>query len=579
MGDLFTGMGMTEEAAGALAMKATELSYDLASFNNVSDARASEAMTKAMLGEFESMKALGVQFSVNTINESDYAKAIGKTWEQMSRAERAEAVYQEALKQSPNAIGDAERSAMSYTNQMKRLQARTLEVYETIGKYLLPIFTPIITKMGDMAEKVRDVITTFGKLYAETGNLKEAFTGTFGTADEIIANFSNVIGQMGEKMLAALPQVMSVVGNIASTLMDGLIVILPQLLSIGMQMITQVANGLTQAMPQIFAKAMELIQGLVNSLIANGPALIVAGLNMVMSVLAGIVQSLPQLVMMGLQLVLMLAQGLVQALPQLISKGVEAIVNFIRGIKENFPQMLSTAMEIIKTLATGIGQALPQLILAGIQIIFELGAAILQNLPQILTIGWQIIVALVEGIFNGLGQFLGSVAEKVSGWFKSIFGKGDDKEKVKKEGKDTSKAMADGVKERIDENKSSVEDKTKELSTSVESGLNTVGDKGAAAGNQAGIDTTNALTNSMGGMSNGVDAGFNEASKAVQQGATNMYNGAKQSFTKLEQVGKQAGTNLYNGVKVSMVKLEQAVKQSCSNIYNQGGNKIGRAHV
>ena len=57
--DLMIGMGMTEEVAGDLSKKYTELAYDLASFNNVQDSTALEAMTKAMFGETEMAKQLG----------------------------------------------------------------------------------------------------------------------------------------------------------------------------------------------------------------------------------------------------------------------------------------------------------------------------------------------------------------------------------------------------------------------------------------------------------------------------------------------------------------------------------------
>ena len=49
--DLMIGMGMSEEVAGDLSKKYTELAYDLGSFNNVNDATALEAMTKAMFGK------------------------------------------------------------------------------------------------------------------------------------------------------------------------------------------------------------------------------------------------------------------------------------------------------------------------------------------------------------------------------------------------------------------------------------------------------------------------------------------------------------------------------------------------
>ena len=95
--DLMIGMGMTEDVAGDLSQKYTELAYDLASFNNVQDSTALEAMTKAMFGETEMAKQLGLNLSATTMENSEYVKSLGKKWSAMTQAEKAEAYYQEAL--------------------------------------------------------------------------------------------------------------------------------------------------------------------------------------------------------------------------------------------------------------------------------------------------------------------------------------------------------------------------------------------------------------------------------------------------------------------------------------------------
>lgn len=86
--DLMIGMGMTEDVAGDLSQKYTELAYDLASFNNVQDSTALEAMTKAMFGETEMAKQLGLNLSATTMENSEYVKSLGKKWSAMTQAEK-----------------------------------------------------------------------------------------------------------------------------------------------------------------------------------------------------------------------------------------------------------------------------------------------------------------------------------------------------------------------------------------------------------------------------------------------------------------------------------------------------------
>jgi hypothetical protein len=61
-GDLLTGFGFTQESALDLSDQVNQLAVDLASFTNFSGGAkgASEALTKALLGERESVKALGI---------------------------------------------------------------------------------------------------------------------------------------------------------------------------------------------------------------------------------------------------------------------------------------------------------------------------------------------------------------------------------------------------------------------------------------------------------------------------------------------------------------------------------------
>ena len=70
-GDLLVGFGFTEDAALDLSKKVNELAVDLASFTNFSGGAegASLALTKALLGERESIKSLGI-----AITEADLKK-------------------------------------------------------------------------------------------------------------------------------------------------------------------------------------------------------------------------------------------------------------------------------------------------------------------------------------------------------------------------------------------------------------------------------------------------------------------------------------------------------------------------
>jgi len=155
-GDLLTGFGFTGEAALDLATKVNELAVDLASFTNYSGGAegASAALTKALLGERESLKSLGI-----SILEADVKSKVlelrqkGITFE-TERQAKAYATLLIAQEQSKNAIGDFSRTSESFANQMRILKARLSDVAIELGDKLLPIATELIGKAKDIVEKI-----------------------------------------------------------------------------------------------------------------------------------------------------------------------------------------------------------------------------------------------------------------------------------------------------------------------------------------------------------------------------------------------------------------------------------------
>jgi hypothetical protein len=154
-GDLLSGFGFTQEAALDLSEQVNKLAVDLASFTNVQGGsqRASRALTKALLGERESVKELGI-----AILESDVkAKVLeltqqGLTFE-TNRQAKAYATLQIAMEQSKNAIGDFARTQDSAANRARVAAARLRDIADTIGMALLPAVNDALSVVLDLTEK------------------------------------------------------------------------------------------------------------------------------------------------------------------------------------------------------------------------------------------------------------------------------------------------------------------------------------------------------------------------------------------------------------------------------------------
>lgn len=179
-GDLLTGFGFTQEKALELSNQVNELAVDLASFTNFSGGAegASAALTKALLGERESLKSLGVAISEDLVKKK-VATLVAEGSKFASLAEaKAVATLAIAVDQSKNAIGDYARTKASAANTSRLLSEKTIELREKFGKFLLPVqikvtkaLISMIDAMNSLSPSTKKIILVVAGVLAVAGPL------------------------------------------------------------------------------------------------------------------------------------------------------------------------------------------------------------------------------------------------------------------------------------------------------------------------------------------------------------------------------------------------------------------------
>ena len=179
-GDLLSGFGFQGDFALDISNQVQQLAVDLASFTNFSGgaAGASAALTKALLGERESIKSLGIAIQEADVNARVLANTQrGLTFE-TERQARAVATLQLAQEQSQNAIGDFARSQDSLANTLRVLRARFNDLAREFGTILLPTINRIVGALTTFAnfistlpEPVKVLALQIGILVASIGPL------------------------------------------------------------------------------------------------------------------------------------------------------------------------------------------------------------------------------------------------------------------------------------------------------------------------------------------------------------------------------------------------------------------------
>lgn len=156
-GDLSTSIGFTQKSAADMSVELVGLAGDLASFKNVQIDVAQTALKGIFTGETEALKNLGINVTENVLRQSEFFKALGKNFNQLTLLEKTQIRFNEVIKQSSNAIGDYKRTQDGVANSTRNLQESVKELGEQFGKELLPLASDVIKTLKGVVDRMRSM--------------------------------------------------------------------------------------------------------------------------------------------------------------------------------------------------------------------------------------------------------------------------------------------------------------------------------------------------------------------------------------------------------------------------------------
>ena len=181
--NLLVGFGMTRKAGAEMAEQMTSLALDLASFGNMDETASVNAMTKAVMGESEAAKMLGAVLNDSTRAQAMATLGLKGTYDKLDQLTKMQVNYQAILQQSPDAIGDCQRSLDSYESTKKRYIAKLKEIKTIVGQFFLPTYQKILsigakglTMIRDWLQKLTDLTDKLGGSQRVLSVLAAAFT-------------------------------------------------------------------------------------------------------------------------------------------------------------------------------------------------------------------------------------------------------------------------------------------------------------------------------------------------------------------------------------------------------------------
>lgn len=173
-GNMADGMGLASETGLEMAMSLTQLSADLASFNNTSQETAQIALASVFTGETETLKQYGIVMTQTNLQQFAMQQGITKTVQEMTQAEQVQLRYNYVLANTVNAQGDFARTSDSVANQTRMAKEQLKQVAATLGQNLAPMAAKVLSGINDLLEGFNNLDESQQKLIIGIGAVAAA---------------------------------------------------------------------------------------------------------------------------------------------------------------------------------------------------------------------------------------------------------------------------------------------------------------------------------------------------------------------------------------------------------------------
>jgi len=148
--DTFIPLGFSVSKSAEFSQALVKLGVDVASFNNQADADVLRDFQSALVGNTETVRKYGVIITESTLKQAALDRGMLKNTKTLTELEKVQLRYELLLAGTKDAQGDAERTADSYANQLKRLQANFEDASQSAGELLIPALNDIVKSMNSM---------------------------------------------------------------------------------------------------------------------------------------------------------------------------------------------------------------------------------------------------------------------------------------------------------------------------------------------------------------------------------------------------------------------------------------------
>ena len=192
IGDLLIPMGFQREEAAAISTELVDLSGALSEWTGgqVTAEQVTKILGKAVLGEREELKGLGIAISEADVSARLAEKGLSKLTGEMLQQAKAAVTLELITEKSVDAQNAYLENSDTLVRKQAELRARFTEIKETIATALIPVFTRLL----EAAMPVIEAISEFSKEAASGEKAAGKYSSIIDSLRVVFSNLGKIIG-------------------------------------------------------------------------------------------------------------------------------------------------------------------------------------------------------------------------------------------------------------------------------------------------------------------------------------------------------------------------------------------------
>lgn len=202
--DTFVPLGYSREEGAKLSKVLTQLTVDVASFNNAVETDVLRDFQSAIVGNHETVRKYGIIMTQATLDQELLNMGIKGGMQVATEQQKVMARVNMIMKGTTDAQGDAIRTAGSFANQMRALKSSFQEVLIAVGEYFIPVLSKLIEhiKKGmswfrNLSDEQKQLVIKIGLVVAAVGPLIMMFGFLITTLGAILTPVGLVVAAIG----------------------------------------------------------------------------------------------------------------------------------------------------------------------------------------------------------------------------------------------------------------------------------------------------------------------------------------------------------------------------------------------